>query len=83
MRIRTCRSTFSVEAASADDLEDALRATEEHGVSLRGALLWATARRTGCRTLLSEDFQDGRELGGVRFVNPFRLTKAQQRVLFL
>ena len=29
------------------------------------------ARRAGCRVLLSEDFQDGRDLGGLLFVNPF------------
>ena len=34
-------------------------------------MLWATARRAGCRLLLSEDFQDGRDLGGVLFANPF------------
>jgi predicted nucleic acid-binding protein len=34
-------------------------------------MLWATARRAGCRLIVTEDFQDGRELGGVRFVNPF------------
>jgi len=35
------------------------------------AQLWATARLNQVEVLLSEDFQDGRVLGGVRFVNPF------------
>jgi predicted nucleic acid-binding protein len=34
-------------------------------------MLWATARRAGCRLIVTEDFQDGRELRGVWFVNPF------------
>jgi predicted nucleic acid-binding protein len=34
-------------------------------------MLWATADRVGVRYLLTEDFQDGRVLGGVTFVNPF------------
>jgi predicted nucleic acid-binding protein len=51
-----------------------LRATEAaatHRLAFWDALLWATAREAGCRWLVSEDFQDGRELGGVRFVDPF------------
>jgi len=46
-------------------------AVEDHRLSFWDAMLWATARRAGCRLLLSEDFQDGRDLGGVLFVNPF------------
>ncbi len=34
-------------------------------------MLWAVARAAGCRYLLSEDFQSGRTLGVVTFVNPF------------
>ena len=35
------------------------------------AMLWATARQSGCWAILSEDMQDGRRLGGVEFVDPF------------
>ena len=35
------------------------------------AQLWATARLNQVEVVLSEDFQDGRALDGVRFVNPF------------
>ena len=35
------------------------------------ALLWATADRIGVRYLLTENFHDGRTLGGVTFVDPF------------
>ena len=35
------------------------------------AMLWATVQQAGCQLLLSEDFQDGRKLGQVTFVNPF------------
>jgi predicted nucleic acid-binding protein len=34
-------------------------------------MLWATVQQAGCRVLLSEDFQDGRKLGKVKFLNPF------------
>ena len=59
------------EALYATTLRQAIAAVEEHSVSLWDAMLWATARDAGVTVLLSEDFQDGRELGGVRFRNPF------------
>jgi predicted nucleic acid-binding protein len=36
------------------------------------AMLWAAAQRAGVRHLLTEDVQDGFELAGVRFINPFK-----------
>jgi predicted nucleic acid-binding protein len=65
------RFAFPVCAADEDDLDRAMRAVADHNLSFWDAMLWATARRAGCRLLLSEDFQDGRDLGGVLFVNPF------------
>jgi len=64
------RDVFPI--CSADDfaLVDAMDAVEGHGLSFWDAMLWATARRAGCRAVLSEDFQNGRELGGVIFINP-------------
>ncbi|WP_404325563.1 hypothetical protein [Aerophototrophica crusticola] len=40
-------------------------------MSIFDAQVWATVRRAGCTHLLTEDFQDGRSLGGITFVNPF------------
>jgi predicted nucleic acid-binding protein len=34
-------------------------------------MMWAVARQVRCDFLISEDFQDGRQLEGVTFVNPF------------
>jgi predicted nucleic acid-binding protein len=65
------RFAFPVFAAAEDDLDCAMRVVEDHHLSFWDAMLWATARRAGCRLLLSEDFQDGRDLGGVLFFNPF------------
>jgi len=42
------------------------------------AMLWATVRRAGVRLLVSEDFQDGQTIEGVRIINPFA---AQNSVL--
>ena len=35
------------------------------------ALILAAAEQLGCRYLLTEDFQSGREYGAIRVVNPF------------
>jgi len=42
------------------------------GISYWDALILASAERSGCRWLLSEDFQDGRKYGPVQVVDPFR-----------
>jgi predicted nucleic acid-binding protein len=64
------RAVLAVHAADERDFD---RATgrEVHGLAFWDAMLWATADRVGVRYLLTEDFQDGRVLGGVTFVNPF------------
>ncbi len=50
---------------------EAGRGVRDHRMPYWDAQLWATARLNQVEVLLSEDFQDGRVLGGVRFVNPF------------
>ena len=60
-----------VEAATIADLEHAMRAVREYRLSFWDALLWATVRRVGVTVLVSEDFQDGQVIEGVRIANPF------------
>ena len=50
---------------------DAMRATGSYSLSFWDALIWAVAREAGVDILLTEDFEDGQVLEGVRFVNPF------------
>ena len=50
----------------------ALVAVAQHRLSFWDALIWATARDAAVPVVFSEDFQHGRELEGVRFLNPFR-----------
>jgi predicted nucleic acid-binding protein len=57
------------------DVSDVLAAIDLHrlhGFSFWDALIFRTAKQAGCTVLYSEDFQDRRELDGVRVVNPFR-----------
>jgi predicted nucleic acid-binding protein len=72
-------NAFELQSPTVEDLLEALQANEDHNLPIWDALLWATARRSGCKIIFSEDFQDGRELGGVRFVNPFKLSRRELR----
>lgn len=58
-------------ALTPETVDDALRGVETHRFSYYDAQVWAAARSAGAAVLLSEDFQDGREVEGVRFVDPF------------
>src|SRR5262249_9570188 len=49
----------------------ALEAMPPHGLSFWDALIWAAARENGVGVIYTEDFQHGRDIEGVRFVNPF------------
>lgn len=48
----------------------ALAAVERHQMSFWDALIWATASAHGVPRILSEDFQHGRRVEGVEYVNP-------------
>jgi predicted nucleic acid-binding protein len=73
------RAVLPVHGAADADLDKAMAAAEQHRLPFWDALLWATADRVGVRYLLTEDFQDGRTLGGVTFVDPFK--GANERLL--
>jgi predicted nucleic acid-binding protein len=49
----------------------ALDAMPRHGLSFWDALIWSAAAENGVATIYTEDFQDGRVMEGVRFINPF------------
>lgn len=55
-------------------IQQAWRWTEEAQLSYWDALIMAAAERSGCKWLLSEDFQAGRKYGEVTIVNPFEQT---------
>ena len=57
----------------------ALKAVGEHKLSFWDAMLWSVARENNVRELYSEDFQAGRELKGITFVNPFNLDSSVDR----
>lgn len=70
--IDSWRAVLPVQAADQEDLLAALDAVKTHQLAFWDAMLWASARRAGVRHLLTEDLQDGFELQGVTFINPFK-----------
>lgn len=52
-------------------IELAFAGIERFGFSYYDAQIWAAAKLAGAECVLSEDFSDGMDADGVRFVNPF------------
>jgi predicted nucleic acid-binding protein len=63
---------FDVAAPDGADILAAIDLHRLHGFSFWDALILRSAQQAGCSVLLSEDFQDGREIDGIQVVNPFR-----------
>jgi predicted nucleic acid-binding protein len=64
-------SRFDVAVPSVSDILAAVDLHRIHGFSFWDALIVRMASQAGCRVLLTEDMQHGREVDGVRIVNPF------------
>jgi predicted nucleic acid-binding protein len=62
---------FHVAAPTVNDILGAIDIHRLHSFSFWDALVLRVAKQTGCRVLLSEDMQHGREFEGVKIVNPF------------
>jgi predicted nucleic acid-binding protein len=62
---------FDVVTPELADVLAAMDLHRLHGLSFWDALVLRAAKQGGCRVLFSEDFQHGREIEGVRVVNPF------------
>jgi predicted nucleic acid-binding protein len=70
-QITDWQMVFEVRAAAAQTLSRAIAAVSDHRLAFWDAMLWACAKEAGCKVIFSEDFQHGRTLEGVRFLNPF------------
>lgn len=55
----------------AEMAETAWEVEDRHGFSFWDALIVAACRRAACSYLLTEDLQDGQDLGGFEVVDPF------------
>jgi predicted nucleic acid-binding protein len=71
-RVRDWRDAIPIHAAREDDLFAALDLVRDHRLGFWDALLCATANRAGLRYFLTENLHDGRRLGNLTIVDPFR-----------
>lgn len=62
---------FDIAAPDFSDILAAIDLHRLHGFSFWDALILRSAKQAGCRVLFSEDFQAGREVDGLRILNPF------------
>jgi len=70
--VRTWQQRFLVQEITVSVFDGALDIKAAHRLSYWDAAIVAAARALGCPELYSEDMQQGREIGGVKIVNPFR-----------
>lgn len=63
---------FHVVVPDAGDVLAAIDLHRLHGFSFWDALVVHSAKQAGCRVLLTEDLQHGRDFNGLLVVNPFR-----------
>ena len=70
-QIKDWQLLFPTILPSTRTVEYALKAVGEHSLSFWDAMIWSVACENGVNEIFSEDFQDGRELKGVHFTNPF------------
>jgi predicted nucleic acid-binding protein len=67
---------FDVATPDVSDILAAIDLHRLHGLSFWDALVVRSAKQSGCSVLLTEDFQDSREIDGIQVVNPFRAGKS-------
>ncbi|MEN8220169.1 MAG: PIN domain-containing protein [Pseudomonadota bacterium] len=72
-QINDWQEIFPTVSATPSSLSKAALAVQNHNLSFWDAMLWAAAHDANVTLLLSEDFQNGRILEGVKFLNPFLL----------
>jgi predicted nucleic acid-binding protein len=70
--LQTWQQRFVVQEITLSILDGALDLKAAHRLSYWDAAIIAAARALGCSELYSEDMQHGREIAGVKIVNPFR-----------
>lgn len=63
---------FDVASPELSDVLAAIDMHRLHAISFWDALIVRSAKQAGCSVLFSEDMQPGREIDGVRIVNPFQ-----------
>jgi predicted nucleic acid-binding protein len=63
---------FDVASPELSDILAAIDLHRLHAIDFWDALIVRSAKQAGCSVLFTEDMQPGREIDGVKIVNPFR-----------
>jgi predicted nucleic acid-binding protein len=63
---------FDVASPELSDIVAAIDLHRLHTIDFWDALIVRSAKQAGCSVLFTEDMQPGREIDGVKIVNPFR-----------
>lgn len=63
---------FDVASPELSDVLAAIDLHRLHAINFWDALIVRSAKEAGCSVLFSEDMQSGRDLDGIRIVNPFQ-----------
>lgn len=69
--LSTLSSKLPVVSANNKDFQEAMLAHRSRPVHFWDAMLWATARRHGCTTMITENLPDQPTVEGVRYLDPF------------
>jgi predicted nucleic acid-binding protein len=72
VRLISAWTRFPVQDVTLSVLNAALEIKQACGFSYWDSAIIAAARALGCRELYTEDLSDGRQLGELKIVNPFR-----------
>jgi predicted nucleic acid-binding protein len=70
-QLRALTRVWPVFPVTSEVVFEAVRGVREYQFSFWDAQIWAAARLNRVSTVLSEDFNPGAVIEGVRFVNPF------------
>lgn len=71
-RLQNIEQSWPILNVTAPIILEAARGVEQHQFSFWDALIWATAKLNQIPIILSEDFNDGSTIEGIRFINPLR-----------
>ena len=82
-QIRLLSRTLTVVRSSPVDLFAAMRQHRSRPVHFWDAMLWATAKRHGCATVLTENLPDQPVVDGIRYLNPFDPSRASELAAFI
>lgn len=70
------RTVCQVVSITAETHDLGLRLAQRYGLSVYDAMIVAAALLAGCKTVVSEDMQDGQVIDGLTVRNPFAATPA-------